>query len=85
MTEDGKFGFGHLRYQEYLVAQELLLNRGIDLISLLADPWWRGAFVLFAQMNENVHWLIEEAVQRWFLKETGNITQLNRARETIMQ
>lgn len=57
MTNDGKYGFGHLRYQEHLAARELS-NRSIDLIPLLSQSWWQGAIVLFARMNDNIEWLI---------------------------
>lgn len=60
MTDDGKFGFGHLRYQEHLVAKELTTNRSIDLLPLLENIWWRGALVLFAQMNSSLMWLFNE-------------------------
>lgn len=58
MTEDGKLGFGHLVYQEFLVAQELIANRSINLMPLLAQPWWRSALVLFARMCNEIEWLL---------------------------
>ena len=60
MTDDGKFRFGHLRYQEHLVAKELTSNRSIDLLPLLENIWWRGALVLFAQMNSSLLWLFND-------------------------
>lgn len=62
MTDEGQLGFGHLRYQEYLAACELSHNRGISILPLLHQNWWRGALVLFAQMTDNIEFLIEEAV-----------------------
>jgi hypothetical protein len=62
MTEDGKFGFGHLRYQEYLTALELRNNRGIQIAPLLKQEWWRGVFILFSQLDDNIEWLINSAV-----------------------
>ena len=69
MTEDGKFGFGHLRYQEYLAARELLINRSKDLVPLVEQTWWSGVFVLFAQMNESVHWLLDAVVEKMRIKQ----------------
>jgi NACHT domain len=60
MTDDGKFGFGHLRYQEHLAAKELTSNRSIDLLPLLENIWWRGALILFAQMNSSLLWLFND-------------------------
>jgi hypothetical protein len=59
MSEDGKFGFGHLRYQEHLAAMELVSNRGIEIIPLLKHEWWRGVLVLFARMVDDLFWLIK--------------------------
>jgi len=75
MTEDGKLGFGHLRFQEYLAAVELIQNRGIDIVSLVRQPWWRGVLVLFSMMNESIEWFIET-----FLRELN----ISAARDTIM-
>lgn len=63
MTPDGRRGFGHLRYQEYLVALELKNNRSIDIVSLMRQTWWRGALVLFAQMNDSLEWLVNQLVE----------------------
>jgi hypothetical protein len=59
MTEDGKFGFGHLRYQEHLAAKELVSNRGIEILPMLKQEWWYGVLILFAQMNQKLFWLIK--------------------------
>jgi flagellar biosynthesis GTPase FlhF len=59
MTEDGKLGFGHLRFQEYFAAREIWADRSIDVLPLLASEWWRGVFVLLAQMWESLDWVFE--------------------------
>jgi hypothetical protein len=64
MTNDGQIGFGHLRYQEYLAAEEMNTNRGIDVCPLLQNPWWRGVFVLFARMCQDLDWLIDSLASR---------------------
>jgi hypothetical protein len=61
MTADGKFGFGHLRFQEHLAAMELALNRGITLAPLIGNDWWRGAFLLYAQMADSIDELVAGA------------------------
>ena len=60
MTEDGQLGFGHLRYQEYLVACELNYNRKIDIFPFLNRDWWFSALVLFAQMSDNIDFIFEK-------------------------
>lgn len=64
MTSDGDFGFGHLRYQEYLSAAELVANRGIDLAPLLAAPWWRSVLVLFSKMTDEITYIIEDMLYK---------------------
>jgi hypothetical protein len=64
MTVDGKFGFGHLRFQEHLAAKELFTNRAIDLLSLMRQPWWRGVLILFAQMNDELFWLVDLIIRK---------------------
>jgi hypothetical protein len=59
MTDDGKYGFGHLRYQEFLVAREISTNRAIEIYDLLNNVWWHDSLLLFGQMNSNLYWLID--------------------------
>lgn len=58
MTDDGRVGFGHLRYQEFLVARELATNRTRDLLPYTGVDWWRGVFVLFGQIVKDFEWFI---------------------------
>jgi len=60
MTTDGKYGFGHLRYQEHLAALELKTNRSIDIERLLSNVWWRDTLMLFSQMSESIEWLVSK-------------------------
>ena len=62
MTEDGRLGFGHLRYQEYLVALELLQNRSIHILEVARQGWWRGVMVMFSKLNESIEWFLKELV-----------------------
>jgi hypothetical protein len=61
---DGKVGFGHLSYQEYLVSEELYSNRHGDIVAHLADPWWRGVLVLTAMKTEDIGSIIEDRVMQ---------------------
>lgn len=56
---DGRLGFGHLRYQEYLVARYIEANR-IRLADLAGQEWWRGPFFLLARMATDAEWIIQE-------------------------
>lgn len=68
------FGFEHLRIQEFLAAEELAMNRGLDIIPLLTKEWWKGALYLYAFRNDFSQ-LIEDCYHK-----TGGIA---RAEETL--
>jgi hypothetical protein len=74
MSVNGSVGFGHLRYQEYLAAVELNQNRSIEVGPLVYDPWWRGSLVFFAQLVEDIEFLV-----RWVI-DNGDVSS---ARETL--
>lgn len=63
MTDDGKFGFGHLRYQEHLAAIELCNNRGIAIYKLLHSSWWRGTLTIFSKLTDDIEFIIEEVLK----------------------
>lgn len=65
MTNNGELGFEHLRYQEFLTAKELILNRSIQqhtITKLLHDASWRGALVLFSKMTDDLEFLITDVL-----------------------
>lgn len=72
MTSDGKYGFGHLRYQEHLAAVEMKTNRSIDVERFLTNQWWLDTLVLFAQMSENLEWLVSKVSHQIEIKEIEN-------------
>jgi hypothetical protein len=55
MTEDGRLGFGHRRYQEHLAAYELARQQWVKIIiPLLGVPWWRSVFEFYSRMEETL-------------------------------
>lgn len=64
MTDEGDIGFGHLRFQEYLCATELCQNRGIDILPLLKNPWWRATIVLFSRLTDDIEHIINQVLER---------------------
>lgn len=86
MSEEGRLGFGHLRFQEYLVACELESNRGINLRVLVGQPWWEGPFLLLAQKIESIDWfLIGLAVKGLVGRHRDFIDKLIAVRPTVEQ
>lgn len=79
MTDDGQYGFGHLRFQEYLAACEMKENRSIDLMGYLDKAFWRGAFVLLSKMSDDIYHVIDEVV------ETGQITRYIETIEAMLK
>ncbi len=59
MTDDGGYGFGHLRFQEHLAAKELFFDRKIKLSDLIRQIWWRDVLLLFSQLNREIDWILE--------------------------
>jgi len=58
--EPNSYSFGHLRYQEYLVAKELTLNRGLEIINYLSNYWWKGSLILFSQLTDDIEFIINQ-------------------------
>jgi len=85
MTDDGKFGFGHLRFQEHLAAKEIINNRGIRITPMLNQGWWRSVLLFFANMNDDLHWLIQSlgqeneitSIRKVILLDMINVRPLN--------
>ncbi len=59
----GLLSFGHLRFQEYLAAEELIGNRALNPMEYVDDPWWRSVLVLFAQLGASIEWFVKPLVR----------------------
>jgi len=75
MTDTGKFGFGHLRYQEHLAASELSTSRGINIHYLMTQIWWRESLIFFAQMSDDLIWLTKDI--GYYIGDKKFISMLN--------
>ncbi|WP_166387940.1 NACHT domain-containing protein [Polaribacter sp. 11A2H] len=60
MTDTGKYGFGHLRYQEHLAASELLTSRSVNIPYLMTQVWWKESLLFFSQMSDSLIWLAKD-------------------------
>jgi hypothetical protein len=58
---DGSYGFGHLRFQEYLASEQLVKSRNIATYKLITNPWWHDVYLLYSQHAYEIEWLITEA------------------------
>jgi hypothetical protein len=68
-TETEQFGFGHLRYQEFLVAELIVNDRSIEVEPFLYDEWWHDVFMLVARIAGNLDWLFTAAHDRMLGKK----------------
>lgn len=53
-SENGKLCFGHLRFQEYLVARRINADRTVEIEGLFSSEWWRDVLVMAARMSDNL-------------------------------
>lgn len=58
INPNGKYGFGHLRFQEYLVSEHLVNLRNVKFDKLLLSPWWNDVFLLYSQHAYEIEWLV---------------------------
>jgi hypothetical protein len=54
MSESQLVGLGHLRFQEYFAAQELLRLHPSDIVPLLQNVLWRDVFVFYAMSSNSI-------------------------------
>lgn len=66
-----KYSFGHFRFQEYLVSEQISLDRNIDIIDLISQTWWAGALCLFSQKTD-ITFIFEQIIQ-----EDGEVERSN--------
>jgi hypothetical protein len=63
MDSSGAVGFGHLRYQEYLSAEELRQERTIDIVRFMDKAWWRDSLVMWATLTRNLEEFVEQVTR----------------------
>ena len=68
-----KYSFGHFRFQEHMVSEELRSNRGVSLAERTTYDWWRGVLCLYAQDND-ISFLIEDVYKRYGSLKSSLIT-----------
>ncbi|MFA0071985.1 hypothetical protein AB4344_29650, partial [Vibrio breoganii] len=61
INPNGKYGFGHLRFQEYLASEQLVNLRKVRWDKILVSPWWHDVFLLYSQHAYEIEWLVDYA------------------------
>lgn len=59
MTGNKNYGFGHLRFQEHLVAKEIASNRRIDYFKYTKTEWWYGPILLYLHISNDFEFFIK--------------------------
>lgn len=73
INPNGKYGFGHLRFQEYLTSEQLVNLRKIRLDKMLLSSWWHDVFLLYAQHAYEIEWLIDYVTNNEMTKKTHKL------------
>ncbi|WP_220720423.1 NACHT domain-containing protein [Agarivorans litoreus] len=73
VNPNGKYGFGHLRFQEYLASEQLVNLRKIRLDKMLVSSWWHDVFLLYAQHAYEIEWLVDYATNNEMTRKTHKL------------
>ena len=66
LNNDGRYSFGHLRFQEFLASEQLVHVRSLQLEKLLTDPWWNDVFILYSQHAHDITWIIDDSCKHGY-------------------
>ena len=83
---DGKYGFGHLRFQEYLASEQLVHIRDFNTPKFIKTSWWHDVYVLYSQHAHEIDWLINDATANGYttkVKKLLTIMISNRSKSEI--
>lgn len=61
INNDASYGFGHLRFQEYLASEQLINIRSISTNKLITNQWWHDVYLLYSQHAHEIEWIINDA------------------------
>lgn len=73
LNNDGSYGFGHLRFQEYLASEHLIHIRTLELRKMLTDPWWHDVFLLYSQHAHDIEWIINDASNNGYSRQVKDL------------
>ncbi len=73
MTDDGKLGFGHLRYQEYLAATVLCEDRSVPLHLHIGNPRWSDVYMLMAQLVRDLEGCISVLAKEGYVAPAKDV------------
>ncbi|MFQ1846068.1 NACHT domain-containing protein [Aeromonas veronii] len=66
LNNDGRYSFGHLRFQEFLASEQLVHVRTLQLEKLLTDPWWHDVFILYSQHAHDIKWIVDDSCKNGY-------------------
>jgi len=72
-NSNGEYGFGHLRFQEYLASVELSHKKSFSYSKLIKSAWWRDSIILYAQHSNDVDWIINDAQIAGYVTKYKNL------------
>jgi hypothetical protein len=84
----GKYGFGHLRFQEYLASVQLVHIRDFNTSKHIKTSWWHDVYVLYSQHAHEIDWLINDATANGYttkVKKLLSIMISNRSKSEVLK
>ncbi|WP_218419543.1 NACHT domain-containing protein [Alteromonas lipotrueae] len=73
VNPNGKYGFGHLRFQEYLASVQLNEVRKASFDKMLKSSWWHDVFLLYSQHAYEIDWLVDYVTNNELSKSTHEL------------
>jgi len=75
-TPNGRYGFGHLRFQEYLVSEQLVHERSLNIYKYITNPWWHDVFILYSQHAHCIEWVINHAASNDYTNKINSLLKI---------
>lgn len=75
VNPNGKYGFGHLRFQEFLVSEHIVKLRKLPIDKMLSSSWWHDVFLLYSQHAFEIEWLVDYVTNNGISKRHRKLIQ----------
>ncbi|MBS3796141.1 NACHT domain-containing protein [Pseudoalteromonas sp. BDTF-M6] len=73
INSNGKLGFGHLRFQEYLASEHIDKQQNHRIDKKLKSSWWHDVLVLYSQHAFQIEWLVNDAASGGYVTKVKTL------------
>lgn len=70
---NGKLGFGHLRFQEYLCSEHIDKQQNHRIEKKLKSSWWHDVLMLYSQHAFQIEWIINDAANGGYTRKVRKL------------